>query len=91
MKPEEKQEIIKRLGERFAKNPCPRCGNQQFALVDGYLNQPIQNELSGIVIGGPAIPSVAVICTRCGFISQHALGSLGLLPRQDNKKEDKKE
>jgi hypothetical protein len=27
---------------------------------------------------------VTVVCTRCGFISQHALGALGLLPPQGN-------
>lgn len=90
MTPKEKDEIIKRLEERFANNPCPRCGNQHFALADGYFTQPIQKDITGIVIGGPNIPSVVVICTRCGFISQHALGSLGLLPPQDNKQDDKK-
>jgi hypothetical protein len=31
-------------------------------------------------LGGLGIPSIAIICNRCGFISQHALGTLGLLP-----------
>lgn len=84
MNSEEKEKIIKALEERSAKNPCPRCGNQQFALLDGYFNQTIQNKLEGIVIGGPSIPSVIVVCNRCGFMSQHALGSLGMLP--DEKK-----
>jgi ribosomal protein S27AE len=86
MKPEEKDKIIKVLEERFAKQPCPRCGFQQFTLANGYFNQPLQEKLSGLVLGGPAIPSVAVICTRCGFISQHALGVLGLLPAKDEEK-----
>jgi ribosomal protein S27AE len=80
MKQEEKDKIIKALEERLAKLPCPRCGNQQFSLADGYFSQPLQENLGGIVLGGPAIPSVVVVCNKCGFISQHALGALGLLP-----------
>lgn len=79
----EKEKIIKALQDRLAKQPCPRCANQQFTLADGYFNQPFQNELSaGLIIGGPSIPSVVVLCTRCGFVSQHALGMLGLLQPQ---------
>lgn len=89
MQADEKEKIIKSLGDRLAKFPCPRCGNQQFSLVDGYFNQVLQENLSGgIILGGPAIPSVVVVCGRCGFMSQHALGVLGLLPQQksdDNK------
>jgi len=85
MKEEEKQRIIKALEERGAKLPCPRCGNQQFTLVDGYFNQTIQTELKGMVIGGPSVPSVVVVCTRCGYMSQHALGTLGLLPKEGGK------
>jgi predicted nucleic-acid-binding Zn-ribbon protein len=85
MKEDEKQKIIQALEERGAKLPCPRCGNQQFTLVDGYFNQTIQTELKGMVIGGPSVPSIVVVCTRCGYMSQHALGALGLLPKEGGK------
>lgn len=85
MKEDEKQRIIQALEERGAKLPCPRCGNQQFTLIDGYFNQTIQTELKGIVIGGPSVPSIVVACTRCGYLSQHALGALGLLPKEGGK------
>lgn len=78
----QKQQIIKALDERGAKLPCPRCGNNNFTLLDGYFNQTIQTELKGMVIGGPSIPSVVVACNRCGFLSQHAIGALGLLPKE---------
>ena len=80
---EQKNKIIKALMDRGARLPCPRCGNQNFTLVDGYFNQPIQKELGGIVLGGPSIPSIVVVCTRCGYLSQHALGVLGLLPKEE--------
>lgn len=80
---EQKERIIKALEERMAKLPCPRCGNQHFTLLDGYFNQTIQTELKGIVLGGPSVPSAVVACSRCGYLSQHALGALGLLPREE--------
>ena len=79
----EKDKIVKALRDREARLPCPRCGNQNFSLVDGYFNQPIQRELEGMVLGGPSIPYIAVVCTRCGFLSQHALGALGMLPKEE--------
>lgn len=81
MNPDEKTKIVKALEERKAILPCPRCGNKNFTLVDGYFNQSIQPEIGGgLVIGGPAVPSVVVVCVQCGFMAQHALGVLGLLP-----------
>jgi len=83
---ENKQRIIKALEERGAKLPCPRCGNNNFTLLDGYFNQTIQPEANGIVIGGPSILSVVVACNQCGYLIQHALGILGLLPEEEVKK-----
>ena len=80
--PEEKNRIIQALEKAGAVLPCPRCGNQAFSLVGGYFSQWMQPKLAGIVIGGPSVPSVAVVCNRCGFMSHHALGALGLLPPQ---------
>lgn len=80
---EQKDKIIKALMERRARAPCPRCGNQNFTLLDGFFNQSLQTELGNIVLGGPSIPSVVVVCTRCGFVSQHALGALGMLPKEE--------
>jgi predicted nucleic-acid-binding Zn-ribbon protein len=77
---EQKQKIIKALEDRGAKLPCPRCGNKNFILMDGYFNQTIQVDLNGMVLGGPSIPSVVIACSRCGYLSQHAIGVLGLLP-----------
>ena len=59
------------------------CGNSSFQLVSGYFSNVIQPHLSaGMLLGGPAIPTAVIVCTKCGFISQHALGVLGLLPSQ---------
>lgn len=80
LSPEERNKIIAALEKAGAKLPCPRCGNQSFTLLDGYFNQPVQAQLGGLVLGGPSVPSTVVVCTRCGYLAQHALGVLGLLP-----------
>lgn len=79
---DQKNRIIAALEKAEAKLPCSRCGNQSFTLLDGYFNQPVQTELGGLVLGGPSVPSVVVVCSRCGHLSQHALGALGLLPQE---------
>jgi hypothetical protein len=48
MSPEKKQEIINTLQSKGAIMPCPRCTNNNFTLLDGYFNQPIQQELTGM-------------------------------------------
>jgi len=85
MKQKEKTQAIERLKERGATLPCPRCGNTEFAFIDGYFNQPLQEDFAGLVIGGPSVPSLTTACVRCGFMSQHALGALGLLPPKEKK------
>lgn len=79
---EQKVKIIETLKEKGVTLPCPRCGNNNFTIMDGYFNQPIQTELGGLVLGGPSVPSIVLVCTRCGFLNQHALGVLGLLPEE---------
>jgi ribosomal protein S27AE len=87
--PEDRERIVKALEERGATRPCPRCGNSSFELVAGYFKHFIQESLSGVSIGGPSIPTVVVVCSRCGWLSEHAVGSLELLPKQPD--EAKKE
>lgn len=84
--PDEKQRIIVELDKRFNSSSikCPMCGNNHFIIGDGYFNTFIQGDLKQTTLGGPSIPSIPVICGNCGFISMHALGVLGLLPKHDN-------
>ena len=76
---------LKPLPNAGANLPCPRCGNDDFTLLDGYFNQIIQDEPRGIVLGGRTIPSIVIACKRCGYLSQHAVGVLGLLPKEEPK------
>ena len=85
---EQKQQIIAALDRSGARLPCPRCGNTSFSLLDGYFNQTIQAALAGMVIGGLSVPTAVVFCKRCGYLAQHALGVLKLLPKPEPKPEE---
>jgi hypothetical protein len=79
---DEKKRIIDALNAKLAVHPCPRCGNPSFTLLPGYINQPLSEQISQIVLGGLTVPTIAVACTNCGFLSLHAAGVLGLIPPQ---------
>ena len=85
-----REEIINRLDEKGVRALCPRCGNNSFSVLDGYFIQTIQDEVRGGIVlgGGKSIPSVITVCNKCGFISQHALGALGLLPQKAKEEKD---
>jgi len=83
MTPEQANEVIRALQAKGVTRPCPRCGNAHFTLLEGFFNQPLSNDLaapSGTMgfSTGPTVPSIVTACARCGFLSQHALGVLGL-------------
>jgi hypothetical protein len=46
-------------------------------LIDGFVNQPIQTELSGaFVVGGPAIPMIMLLGNNSGRIYFFALKAI---------------
>ena len=87
---EEKNKIAEKLNKRFADHglKCPMCGNTSFTLADGYFSNVIQDNLRRQILGGPSIPAIPIICDKCGFISMHALGTLGLLPPINEEKKE---
>jgi len=80
---EQKVAIISQIQRLIPNLECPICHNRHFIIADGYFNSSIQGKLDGMVLGGPSIPSIGLICNKCGFISHHALGVIGMLPKQD--------
>lgn len=79
---EERTRIIAGLQHAGVTQPCPRCSNSNFTLLDGLFPVGLQKDLTGLVIGGPTVPAVAVACDRCGFLAFHALGALRPLPSE---------
>jgi ribosomal protein S27AE len=79
--------IVKMLQERGVSTKCPRCGNNTWTLMPGFFILPFQKDVKGYVIGGPTVPAIAVICNKCGYISQHSAGVLGFLLKEEPKHE----
>ncbi|MBU3668362.1 MAG: hypothetical protein FGM57_00155 [Candidatus Taylorbacteria bacterium] len=51
--------------------------NEPVSIIDGFVNQPIQNDLSGsFVIGGPTIPMVMLVGSHSGRVYYFALKAL---------------
>ncbi|MCC6159186.1 MAG: hypothetical protein IT350_14145 [Deltaproteobacteria bacterium] len=70
------QTVVDALRDAGATRGCPRCGNDSFRILAGYLCHSIQSDTRGIQIGGPGISTWALVCNRCGFVSQHAIDVL---------------
>jgi hypothetical protein len=84
----DKEKITKLLQDKGAMNHCHRCGNNTFTLVDGYSEFAIQKDVDKIqetVIGGPTVPFILIACDNCGVLIPHAMGALGLIPKEKKK------
>lgn len=81
----QKEQIIEALRNKGVKGICPMCGNKHFVLADGYFNNTLQADIVKLSLGGSGIPTAPIICSNCGFVSEHALGVLGLLPKDEKK------
>ncbi len=85
----DREKIAGLLQGKGATNPCHRCGHTSFAVLEGYSNLILQDDIGrGIVIGGPSVPVALVACSNCGAITLHALGALGLLPQKEEGKKN---
>jgi ribosomal protein S27AE len=76
---EQAEKLIAALNARGVLSVCPRCGNSQFNLVGAITLVPLQSPSVAFSVANVprVIPSAVAICSRCGFVATHALGSLG--------------
>jgi predicted nucleic-acid-binding Zn-ribbon protein len=81
-----RDQIIEALTRVGATNVCPRCSNNQFAVIESVA---IPIFASNTVNLSRSLPLVVAACTKCGFVSLHSYGVLGL-PFSESKKEDEK-
>jgi hypothetical protein len=83
--PQQIEKIGAAITARGVTAPCPRCGNATFTIVPGIARIPVTApDASQSFLAGPNLPCVTAICGRCGFISLHALGTLGFLDANGN-------
>lgn len=60
------------------KGACPLCSHSNWTLGDNVVAATTTSLGGGMVIGGPFVPMVQLICTNCGFVAHHAIGALGI-------------
>ncbi len=77
--------VIQKLKDVGAIQKCPRCGNMNFQMTPGYFMHFITDDYQQTKLGGEGIPNISIICERCGWIGQHAIGVLGLLEKGEDK------
>ena len=88
MTDKEKKIIEKKLIEILPNPECPMCHNRQFTILDRYMVSPVQEDFRvSTGVTPKTVPALTIVCTRCGFMSQHSLGILGLLDKNYNKEE----
>lgn len=90
LKDDERKKIVDILNQRIGQSSCPICHKGHFSIVDGYSSNILANSYHEINLGGSVLPFVMLVCDNCGFISQHALGTLGLLVKQEESQDKKK-
>jgi hypothetical protein len=81
---EQGERIIAALREHGAAANCPRCGNEHFTLLPGIVAMVLQAPGPNVALAGPSLPCATIYCTRCGFVSSHALGMLGFMDEKGN-------
>lgn len=86
----DQDEIAKILYEKGASKNCHRCGNDQFSVLKGSSNLQMHKDIQkGLIVGGPTVPVIHVVCSNCGAITSHALGALGFeLESEESKSND---
>jgi hypothetical protein len=60
------EKLIKYLNSKWGPRPCPMCGSGPWKVQGSIFQLMEYNEGAGLVIGGPIIPVVPVICANCG-------------------------
>ena len=92
MDEKEKDRILKRFSELIPNPECPMCLNRQFTIVDSYITMPVADEYQKLSpLFKRAIPSVGVICTRCGYISIHSMSVMKLMDIKEKSVNDNRD
>jgi hypothetical protein len=76
---EMKHRVASALATKGVRMPCPRCGTNAWTLVDGFLVHPLTDDVNQIIIGGRSLPTVALVCNHCGYVTEYAAVLLGVL------------
>lgn len=74
----DKRKILGKLVEHMGHYQCPICHGESFTIVDGFLASSLHSTMLEMQGCDSFLPSVALVCTSCGFTSLHNAKVLGL-------------
>ena len=66
---EKRLEVLEALKKKHADRECERCGNRGFSILEGYFKFGYEMNLKNTSLGGPNIPTFAILCDHCGNMS----------------------
>ncbi len=67
-----KNNLLKAIEEKLKVNPIPN--ENGFTIIEGFITTSLQSEISGnFILGGPSIPTVAIVGNTSGRIYTFAL------------------
>lgn len=79
--PEEfKEKLNQRVGRPL--RPCPFCGKTTYSISSDYVSMFTQKEYKTLQLGNN-IPCGVMFCDTCGHVDLFALGTLGMLKKQN--------
>ena len=75
---ERQKETVSESLRKKIGGQCPMCTGTEWTLHDEIVSN-MTSSLAGVTaLGGRNVPMVQMICNKCGFVSHHAIGLLGI-------------
>jgi len=84
-----KEKIVSELKKKVPDLKCPICSHTALTLGGGFFAHDLQQDFGQRQIGGVNIPTIPIICTKCGYVMEFAAGTLGLLPQKTQEEQTK--
>lgn len=76
--PQLQARVIAQLQQKWRTSTCPMCGQNTWE-VHGHVTLNLGNVPGVLQVGGPVLPTVAVVCQVCGNTVLVNLVALGLM------------
>ena len=87
---EERQKVVNWLKEKAPSPACPFCGTKHWSISNAAICPQVY--IPGpLMLGGPTVPLVLVVCETCGFVASFSAVTTGVIPADDPQKEAEKE
>jgi len=79
-----KNTIISKLEDAGAISACHRCGDSSYQLLEGFSKIHLEEDVTtdGMTMGKPSAICAHIACSKCGALTAHELGPLGMLPKE---------